>query len=352
MKPISFHKLSALGQILVFAGLAIVQCLPLFWGISMPAIYWYKQMVIFALWVMLFYLNLKVFLPHLLFKQRSGIFFVAILIIIPGFAIMSHKIDDVMGVTEAVNKHFHKTEETLKPEKEAIGFFWTTTMTLLLIGCSTVIGVGKKLREEALARDVLEKEKMNSELSFLKSQINPHFLFNILNSIYALSDGNPEAKEAVYNLSHLMRYVLYDTRHNLTMLAKEVAFVEDYIKLMALRLSENVQVIFDKPSSLKDVPVAPMLFLPFVENAYKHGLSSIQPSFIYIGITQKEKSLSIEVRNSLFVHQPGDKEESNGIGLANTRRRLDLIYPEKYSLETVEDLENAEYRVSLKLELP
>ncbi|RZJ63375.1 MAG: sensor histidine kinase [Flavobacterium sp.] len=351
MKPISFHKISALGQILVFAGLLILQCLPVFWGISMPAVYWEKQLIMFVLWFVLFYVNLKILLPHLLFKQRSGFFFVAIVILILGVTVLSSYFDDWLDLRQIMNKHFKVSSDQIKPEKEAIGHFWTTIITLLLVGCSTVIGVGKRIREESITREALEKDKINSELSFLKAQINPHFLFNILNSIYALSDGNPEAKEAVYNLSHLMRYVLYDTRHNLTSLSKEVAFVEDYIKLMELRLAENVQVIFDKPAYLKDVSVAPMLFLPFIENAYKHGISSLQPSFIYIGITQKEKSLEIEVRNSLFPNQPTEKEESNGIGLVNTRRRLALIYPNQFTLDTIEDAANSEYRVNLKLEL-
>jgi two-component system LytT family sensor kinase len=149
-----------------------------------------------------------------------------------------------------------------------------------------------------------------------------------------------------------MRYVLYDTKNNMTSLLKEVSFVEDYLKLMELRITKNVQVIFDKPEMLKDINVAPMLFLPFIENAYKHGISSLHPSYIYIGIKQHTAQLHIEVRNSLFENQALDKEESNGIGLANTRRRLDLIYPGRYTLVTNRDEVLQEYYVSLILNLP
>jgi LytS/YehU family sensor histidine kinase len=134
-------------------------------------------------------------------------------------------------------------------------------------------------------------------------------------------------------------------------LHKEVAFVEDYLKLMELRLTDKVQVIFDKPLVLHDVEVAPMLFLPFIENAFKHGISSVHPSYIYIGIAQSADSLKIEVRNSLYEDQPGNKEDSNGIGLVNTRRRLDLIYPDKYELTTFPDESQKEFQVVLKLDL-
>jgi len=351
MKSISINKISALGQFFVFAGLLAILCLPLFWGIAMPQEYWIKQGIMLVIWVGLFYLNLYVLLPYLLFSRRSGLFFLTIIIIVPSVTWLSHSIDEQVGMKEAIQNHFHLPKEKINPEKEVIDHFWVTILALMLIGCSTVIGVGKRLRKEAQEKESLEKESINAELLFLKAQINPHFLFNILNSIYALAEGNSQVSDAVYNLSHLMRYVLYDTRHSMTSLHKEVAFVEDYIKLMDLRVMPNVQVIFDKPPVIRDVSVAPMLFLPFIENAYKHGISSIHPSFIYIGIRQSDDILEIEVRNSLFANQPSEKEESNGIGIVNTRRRLDLIYPGKYTLETIENSERSEFVVHLKLEL-
>lgn len=352
MWSLSVKRISAFAQFLIFTGLLLVQCFPLFWKIYFPTEYWVKQGIMYAVWVGIFYLNLKVLLPYLLFRNRSGLFFLTIVIALPALLYLSHYIDNQLDLQNIINRHFKLNANQIRPEKQLLADFATVIITLLIIGSSTVIGVGQKLRAEFLLRQTLEKDKVSSELSFLKSQINPHFFFNILNSIYALTTpDNPAARDAVYNLSHLMRYVLYDTKNNLTSLNKEVAFVEDYLKLMELRITNNVQVIFDKPALLKDMDVAPMLFLPFIENAYKHGISSLHPSYIYIGITQQPGALQIEVRNSLFNTQPLDKEESNGIGLVNTRRRLDLIYPGKYSLVTKEDKVLGEYYVCLILNL-
>lgn len=149
-----------------------------------------------------------------------------------------------------------------------------------------------------------------------------------------------------------MRYVLYETRNDFTTLKKEVTFIEDYIKLMQLRLTEHVQVIFEKPPHLNNVQLAPMLLLPFVENAFKHGISTIHPSYIYISINQNDRFLQIEIRNSVFAEKTGHLEESNGIGLINTQRRLNLLYPMKHELITECDKHTNEFLVKLKLLFP
>ncbi|NMH28069.1 sensor histidine kinase [Flavobacterium silvaticum] len=347
----SDKRISILAQILIFTGLAILQCLPLFWKVYFPIEYWIKQSLMFAVWVGIFYLSLKVLLPFLLFRGRWGFFLLSvILLVLPSVLIFSHVSDNLLDLHAVLNKHFNVDPKKEHPDKALLGDFGTVIITLLVIGSSTVIGFGEKLRSESQLRENLEKEKVTSELSFLKSQINPHFFFNILNSIYALTDTDvTAARAAIYNLSHLMRYVLYDTQNNLTSLQKEVAFVEDYLKLMELRITSNVQVIFDKPAIVKDVEVAPMLFLPFIENAFKHGISSIHPSYIYIGLRQTENTIEIEVRNSLFEEQALNKEESNGIGIGNTKRRLDLIYPGRYELDIDKNTAASEFSVSLKL---
>lgn len=352
MQSVSIKKISILAQLLIFSGLLIVQCLPLYWGISFPYEFWIKQGLLYLVWIFIFYLNLKVLLPKVLFRGRNGLFFILTFVIVAAVLYVSNTIDAALNLNNLLIRHFKLAPKDIHKEGVLIADFGEIIITLLMIGCSTVISVARKLQMENEVRQNLEQEKIASELSFLKSQINPHFFFNILNSIYALTDeSNIPAREAVYTLSHMMRYVLYDTKHNLTTLSKEVAFVEDYLKLMQLRLTDEVQVIFEKPSVLKEVPVAPMLFLPFVENAFKHGISSKHPSYIYIGIIQTGQRLQIEVRNSLFEEQPANKEESNGIGLVNTRRRLDLVYPEKYELSTIADTVQREYRVNLKLDI-
>lgn len=351
MKPFSVKDISIFSKALLFFGLLIVQSMPLYMNISFPIEFWIKQSLMFILWIAMFFLTYKIVVPNLLFQGKNAFFIIAICLIIVSVLYISNTFSTLLDLDVVLRKHF-KISGKDKSHNALISNLSEIIITLLMVGASTVISVAKKLQLETQMRQNLEKEKVSSELSFLKSQINPHFFFNILNSIYALAGTeNHPAREAIYTLSHMMRYVLYDTKNNLTTLNKEIGFVEDYLKLMELRITEKVQVIFEKPTVISDVEVAPMLFLPFIENAYKHGISGIYPSYIYIGIEQSGKTLQIEVRNSIFENQTINKEESNGIGLMNTRRRLDLIYPGKYELSTNEDTLQMEYTVILKLQI-
>jgi sensor histidine kinase YesM len=149
----------------------------------------------------------------------------------------------------------------------------------------------------------------------------------------------------------MMRYVLYDTQQNHTMLSQEIAFIKDYISLMQLRLTEVVTISFEGPVALKDMPVAPMIFLPFIENAFKHGVSATQASYIRINIDQNDNMLELTVRNSIIKDQSVSLDVHSGIGLNNTRRRLDLLYPDKYTLLINESNNENEYSVHLTLNL-
>lgn len=231
-------------------------------------------------------------------------------------------------------------------------FYWTMMTALVLFGISTIIAFYKKLKIDQSVLEAIERDKVNTELSLLKAQINPHFFFNTLHTIYGLADTNPAAsKDAIYTLSHMMRYVIYETKNDLTDLKKEVKLIEDYIKLMRLRLNENVQIIYEKPEGMSNYAVAPMLFLPFVENAFKHGISLVNPSYIYIDINQSENKVKLEVKNSLFEEKAQHLEDSNGIGVINTKRRLDLLYPGKYTLEVYNDAKTKDYTIILTLVL-
>ncbi len=222
----------------------------------------------------------------------------------------------------------------------------------LVVGVSTFITVIQKWQKDKQVREELEKDKVSSELSFLKAQINPHFFFNTLNNIYALTQVNAdEAGKAVHQLSRMMRYLLYETQQGQTMLGQEIAFVKDYISLMQLRLTDVVKVVFDVPSHLMDMPMAPMMLLPFVENAFKHGVSATQKSHIYILVLQKGSVLDITVKNSVMKDKSISLDTNSGIGLLNTRRRLDLLYPGKYKLDICELTTGNEYTVHLMLDL-
>jgi hypothetical protein len=332
-------------------GLLALMLFPLTWPIRLPDEFWTKQVLTYFIWVGLFYSNLLFFVPRLLNKNKVESFIILLICILILVVYLNRWLDDLIGVPAAMAKTFNEIGHKRSSDHGHTGDFITIITALVLFGASTITAVSKKIQTDQLAFQTTQKEKISSELSFLKAQINPHFFFNILHTIYALADSNVEAaKDAIYTLSHMMRYVIYETKNDLTTLEKEIQFAEDYVKLMKLRLTDDVQVIFEKQANMKNYEVAPMLFLPFIENAFKHGISTVLPSYVYIDIRQLGNTLKIEIKNSLFDEKPGNLEDSNGIGLANTKRRLDLLYPNKYRLTVDNDRAIMEYTVALTLD--
>jgi two-component system, LytTR family, sensor kinase len=351
--------LPALIHVLVWTTLGIMLLVlqPLSWNVPLPTQFWIMQGVIFCSFVALFYLNANVWVPQFLFKNRIWLFIFLSL----ATGVVVFKLLDAahawLNLPELMDKAIHPNRAAHTPPREREGKFNPALLfyilnILLILFISTSVAAVQKWRQEKKVRQDLEQQKISSELSFLKAQINPHFFFNTLNNIYSLTMFNVEsAREALHTLSRMMRYVLYETESGQVPLSKELAFVQDYIDLMKLRLTDKIRVTFEPPAPLADVPIAPMLLLPFIENAFKYGVSTTEPGQIYIGIKQRIKHLEIEVRNTLFAEKRVTLEESSGIGLANTRRRLDLLYPHRYTLTVTERTPNNEFAIHLVLDL-
>ena len=181
----------------------------------------------------------------------------------------------------------------------------------------------------------LEAENTSARLQYLKYQINPHFFMNTLNNIHALIDIDAErARDVVIDLSKLMRYVLYDIDKDEVTLKQEVDFLNNYIALMRIRLTDNVKIQVTMPEGGEDVKLPPLLFIPFVENIFKHGVSYREPSVIDISLAVEDEGKRVTFRsiNSNYGNKGGDRH--HGIGLENLRRRLDLLYGDSYTMET------------------
>jgi LytS/YehU family sensor histidine kinase len=195
----------------------------------------------------------------------------------------------------------------------------------------------------------LENERIKAELEGLKSQINPHFLFNSLNAIYALIDMDSEkAQEATHALSNLLRYVLNEKNEEMVSLDDELKFTQDYIDLMSLRFSSDMLSLkVEMPDHTEGWQIAPMLLMTLIENAFKHGISNTAPSFILILSHISEGRLYATISNSLFPKKENDPR-SGGIGLDNLSRRLDLIYGGEASMKVTQE----EGAYTTKLEIP
>ena len=333
-------------------GLTFLLFQPLTGRLTMPPQFWLKQGLLFSVWVGTFYLTARVLVPRLLFQGRTTWFVLSLVAITAAVLLFSKFLEHSLHLPELMNKAF---QAAVGRPRMGRGGYRIDTMglltTMFVLGISTCITVVQKWQKDAQIRQQLEQQRVSSELSVLKAQINPHFFFNTLNNIYALTllDGE-QARTAIHRLSRMMRYVLYDTAGGMTLLSQEIAFVQDYITLMQLRLDDRVSVTFERPDPVHDVPVAPMLLLPFLENAFKHGVAATAASNIYIALRQPQPDVvEFEVRNTRLVLPTTDLAGSNGIGLANTRRRLDLLYPGRFTLLVDDHAAAPEFRVHLTL---
>lgn len=180
----------------------------------------------------------------------------------------------------------------------------------------------------------LEYERIQQQLAFLNYQINPHFLMNTLNNIHALIAIDPEqAQDSIVELSRLLRYVLYEGDHQFVPVQREVDFLGHYIRLMRIRFTEDVDVDFDVQLSQPSANIPPLVMATFVENAFKHGVSYIEPSFVHIRIRTEEGRLHLHCRNSKHAHGSSMAAGSGGVGLRNARQRLQLLFPDDHTLD-------------------
>ncbi|TND10495.1 MAG: signal transduction histidine kinase LytS [Bacteroidetes bacterium] len=194
-----------------------------------------------------------------------------------------------------------------------------------------------------------EKEKLGAELSYLKAQINPHFLFNTLNSIYSLAIVKSDhTADAVVKLSSIMRYVITDAEHDRVSLEKELKYVSDYIDLQKLRLPPSANVTFTVSGPQAGLTITPLIFVPFIENAFKHGVSTEQESPVIIDISIIGSSLHLWVNNKKMKVKSA-KTESSGIGVENTKQRLQLLYAEKHILSVTDNEKEFSVKLVMKL---
>jgi two-component system, LytTR family, sensor kinase len=226
--------------------------------------------------------------------------------------------------------------------------WWTGWDVFIAVAAASTIKLFRLYTKSQQHEQELTQQKLQSELNFLRAQTNPHFLFNTLNNLYGLARRKSDkTAESILTLSKIMRFVLNDCRQQFIPLSKEVAVIEDYISLEKLRYNDRLTVIFEKAILDENQPLAPLLLLPFVENAFKHGgKGTTGDANIFIKIESSDSQILFEVKNNLEADSP---REPTGIGLQNVRRQLELTYPERHILE-IKPSENA-FLVRLSIDL-
>ena len=282
--------------------------------------------------VIVFYLNYYVLIDRLLFRQRLTAFILANVALILILAYGTH----LWHLFHRIYLMGTPPPPMPRPRGKSFSIVFIlhdAGILLLITGLSVAIKMTSRWYRVEREKQEIEKERTKAELQNLKSQLNPHFLFNTLNNIYALVAINPQqAQYALQSLGQLLRYVLYENNRELMPLSKELTFIRSYVELMSLRLSKDVQLQVDLPEDDKGFEVAPLLFITLIENAFKHGVSPEGHSFIHISIKLTgADTLICTVENSYFPKNGQDRSGS-GIGIENLRRRLNLLYQDRHIL--------------------
>jgi len=290
----------------------------------------------------IFYAGYGWLVPRFFLRDRKLMYFVLVGLLIVATFYVGDFIEDFFAIGPRHVKAARRAAEaaavaganvTSRPPVAAVGFYIHFLSSSLVSGFAMGLGVLEKLTQNERRQKELEKEKLNSELAFLKSQVSPHFFFNTLNNIYTLIGiDSGEAQEAVLKLSKLMRYLLYDSEDGSSKLQNEVDFMNHYIDLMKLRISPKVDLQIDLPGKVPDIPIAPLLFIAFIENAFKHGITYRDRSFIEIRMNVDAGKIRFETRNSIGRTSIEGEGRHSGIGLENVKKRLNLLYPDKHEL--------------------
>lgn len=292
--------------------------------------------------MMVAYMNYFIFLPRFLEKKKVGQYLLEFSI--PFIILMFLRVHLQRYVVDGYTHQVH--------------FFYTTTFivqaaatSLFIVIFVAMLRFAKEWFEFEAKKKEVENEKLQAELNFLKAQINPHFLFNTLNNLYYLAySQSPNTTEVIAKLSQMMRYMIYDTNHLKVLLSKEIEYMQNYISLERLRLSNQIPIDFTIQGNVHDIRITPLIFITFLENAFKHGVSGNDTeAWVKASIVVNGNTCTYKVENSKHNAVKTDATGKSGIGLQNVERRLALSYPDRHTLAIEETPER--YSVELKLVL-
>ncbi len=294
----------------------------------------------YSLLIVLFYANYNYFIPNLFFKKRKLLFFITCLV---SFLMLIYLPNTFIPDEPFHHMHNFGSHRPIKPH-ESFLFFDTQILIsyLLMLSFALLIKMNRNLSR-------IKTEKLNAEVSYLKAQINPHFLFNTLNSLYALTlEKSNEAPNAVLKLSNIMRYVVTESAVNFVSLEKEINHINDYIDLQKLRIDGETNLVVTVEGNPSGKVIAPLILIPFIENAFKYGINPDENSFIEIKIKIEADNFILNVKNSIVNTIIADELKTEK-GLENTTKRLSYIYPNRHTLTILE--KNTVFEVNLKIHL-
>lgn len=290
--------------------------------------------------VPLFFINTEVLIPRVLLKKGSGYYIFSLVVLIVVFFVLQTNMREWLS-----GRH----PEALIGRRGVLNVF-TLLPVMFATAVSTGYGLIRLMSRQDKIRQAEKEERLQSELAFLRSQISPHFIFNVLNGIvYLIRAKSEQAEKVTIQLSELMRYMLYDSDGEQVALEKELKYLGNYIQLQRIRFEDDVRIDFEVNGLVNTQTIEPMLLIPFVENAFKHGVGMIPDPVIAIRVECDGKVLRYSVKNKIGFETDEQKDKSSGIGLKNVKRRLELLYPNAH--EFVVKSDDGWFEIELRLEL-
>lgn len=318
--------------------------------------------------ILLFLINRFLLVPRLLFRGKQISFIISVLGIIIMFTLGSYIYDTKIKNTPpaepaqledqiktppyafpgGVDRFGNLRPAQTRQPKPIPPFANFLIFSILIVGFDTGLRSSLRWIESENEKVRLEKENMATQLVLLRNQVSPHFLMNTLNNIHSLVDINTkEAKESIIKLSKMMRYLLYETETEKTTLTREIEFLESYINLMKLRFNEKVKIMLNLPTSVPEKTIPPFIFTSLIENAFKHGVSYKDESFINIDMIIGKERLLLIVKNSKA--DQSQIKDYSGIGIDNTRKRLELLFGNNYNLDIIDNKDLFTVNLSIPL---
>jgi len=295
----------------------------------------------FAVFFLLFLVHNFLLAPQLVYRHRRTFYYPVVAAVIILFAV--YQCNSKPERHGPPHRPPHELRDDHKPPIGGEPDIMAVALLILMFGTNLGIKGYVRSREDRKRLAELEKQSLEQQLEYLRYQINPHFFMNTLNNIHALVTIDPDkAQETIVELSKMMRFVLYEGDKHGVPLTKELEFIRTYVKLMQLRYTDKVRISLQLPDAVPDRSIPPLIFISFIENAFKHGISYQHPSFIEIAISVEDDTLHFSCHNS---KAEVSNQEKGGVGLTNVRKRLDLLYDHHYTL-TIQDTPDT-YHVQL-----
>lgn len=317
-----------------------------------------KASVLVAIQISLFYTNSQILFPKLLVNKKVWKYILQISIIL--FILLLFFLwfekqffpDTINAIRERPpNRGLERPFRAIAQRKQfvnALVLFDFLSLLIVLI-LSTAYAAAQISRKKELIDSEKSREDLVSEMNFLKSQINPHFLFNALNNIYSLTlTGSEKASDMILKLSAMLRYILYDCNVSFVVIEKEWDYILNFIDFQKLKSKENLQLTLDFNNEAPSYQIMPMIFIPFIENAFKHSnIENTEKGWIHISLNNKIDEIIFQVDNSVS-HEGLSQDDVGGIGLENVKRRLELVYGENFDLIINDNLNS--YSIVLRIQ--